>query len=364
MAARVYNVHFMIDFEKPLAGIELITPAPEKIADEAYSQGYQKVADFAGRLGANITISDGSRDERLLNDPDVFTLVGNRTMIREREAALFNLPAAFKIRRPKTIRFDEPEASKPRLPFVLAVRNASSGIGKYFIEEPEQLQTVQMMFEDHAALNPSHGFEIREWIPTPSDYYTSYRVITGPTGEVLAAGLLYNNHKDLDARIPPIRQQEPLLRSTSSIDYWGKSFSAALEDPSSDYYLNSRNICSNIDQGGKCIPLRETPLRPLSSNENDILAAHNIDPDRPVLPDDVAGQAGRVGRWSGKVAGLVIGVDFVQHRDTGESYLLDINTGPGETVWLECRGGRYVTPLSTVVVDMNIDSLRSIVAHR
>ncbi|HEX8762759.1 MAG TPA: hypothetical protein VF733_03275 [Candidatus Saccharimonadales bacterium] len=237
-------------------------------------------------------------------------------------------------------------------------------MGKYFIEEPGQLETLQQMCEDHTLLNPRGIFEVREWIPTPSNSYTTYRVLTGPTGGILAAGLIYNHNKDSDRRIPPTYQNPPLLRSSSTIYFWGKSFSGPLEDPHSDYFLNSRDIRSNIHQGGKCIPLVEHPPREISHYEKEVLAAHGIDPDLPLLPRDIVRQAPVVGRVVGKVAGMVIGQDYIQHRDTQESYLIDINTGPGEATWLECHGGRDFTSPARAITQMSIAGLLSIAGIR
>lgn len=107
-----------------------------------------------------------------------------------------------------------------RFPYMIAVPADSGGFGKYFIERPEQLETFQRLVDyDHARYSLSDWYEVREFVPTPSNHYTSYRVITSPVGEILAAGLLYSEQsKDRPRRIEMELTKPPIDQHTN---IWG-----------------------------------------------------------------------------------------------------------------------------------------------
>lgn len=73
------------------------------------------------------------------------------------------------------------------------------------------------------------------------------------------------------------------------------------------------------------------------------------------MPDGISRQATIVGKHVGKVAGLVLGSDFINDR------FLEANTGPGTATWNECwNGGARGASDEVAVEQMLTHSLHSI----
>lgn len=351
----------------PLTGVTLLRPDQYAYNDDLYGPIFGRIARHARELGATI-ISDPSGQPDfhryyLLDDPNAFTLLGSVTVIKEATANMYAQAKQNTFVYPTTYDYrDAPEELAP--PFVLACRGQDGGQAKYFIENAEQATKVRkLLIEDHSQFDLSRAFEIREWVETPSDRYTSYRTITSPVS-VLAAGLLYSKHsKGDDRRISRALTTEPITERTNM---WGRSVLNAFEDPRSPYFLNSRDICSNIERGGGCIPLMGSNRRELTSVEKSILSAHGIDPARPALPEFVSRSAMHVATHVGRVTALVIGSDHLQDaRQHNVSEFLEVNSGPGLQTWAECwYGGSRELSDSEAIQHMQSSALQSIVQHR
>jgi hypothetical protein len=206
--------------------------------------------------------------------------------------------------------------------------------------------------------NPGDNFTVAKWIETPSDHYTSYRVIVSPVA-VLAAGLLYSRHtKDhRKERVPahdPFDEHSRVTTVPAILD--------CFEDPRSPYFLNSRAIASNVSRGGRCIPLMGDNRRTLTAGEEIILDAHGIDRTQPSLPEHVRRPAMAVARQVGRTVGLVAGLDFL--HDAGQldtSQFLEFNTFPGFATWNECcNGGAAGATWEEASLQMHRSALHSI----
>ncbi len=218
------------------------------------------------------------------------------------------------------------------LPFV-AASDEQCGRGKYLIESPDQAQRLQAFSRpaDDAVVSPP--MELREYVPTPGDRYTSFRILTAPTGDILAAGLLYSGHRKTQRRVT-VDGFVPCAEIYRHINQ--------LESPTSPYFFDALDIRSNIAQGGHCIPLTGIGAeRPKDDTEQAVLISHGMYPDTPQLPKELADAASHLGRTAGKAAGLVCGQDYLMHARTGDFYFLEGNTTPGIKTYEACH---YQTP--------------------
>ncbi|HEY5668143.1 MAG TPA: hypothetical protein VIR03_03185, partial [Candidatus Saccharimonadales bacterium] len=140
----------------------------------------------------------------------------------------------------------------------------------------------------------------------------------------------------------------------------GADLRLLLETPTSPYFLNSRDVRSNLQQGGSCIPLYGDNRRTLTPVEEEILSEHGIDLLSPEVPQDIQRQMRTLGSLVLRHHDLATGADFIQHRDTNRYHLLEINDGPGLQTFGECwHAGE---PLSDIDLEaelliMALDSL-------
>lgn len=172
-------------------------------------------------------------------------------------------------------------------PFLLSYRAISMGHCKYLISTEEQLDTFLHFLEiyqdgDNPNSNYEQLFHVREFIPTPSDRYTSYRVLTTASGDIIAATLHYSAHTKGTATIT---KDQRAVDASSLLD----TVKATLENPESPLYLNAPDVRSNLAVAGKSIPLMGgRNARPITPYEQTVLEAHGIDPHTPRPPSKTA----------------------------------------------------------------------------
>ena len=135
----------------------------------------------------------------------------------------------------------------------------------YVIEEQAQLDKLHSL-----SSNVTKQFDpyliFQPLIETPSDYFTSIRVLLWADWNIYGAGLLYNapahsttQLRVTDEEIPPI---------------WVK-LDSLLQSTHNPYALHSRRVQSNHSQGGGIIPLTHTPY-PHTGQESSILQHHTM----------------------------------------------------------------------------------------
>jgi hypothetical protein len=227
-------------------------------------------------------------------------------------------------------RFDS-FAARPHEPTLAYIEGLSGGDGKYALDTPEQKEKMKQLFENEpwAKQQFDRILTFKPIIETPSDRYTSYRVLTTATGDIVASGLLYSQE----------REEGQALTDTTAVnpDYYSPFMMDFLDDPRSPYCLNARDITSNVRAGGGCIPLDPTnQSRPITAKEQEILDAHGIEGQQ--APDVVKNAAQKIGKHLGGESALVYGIDFMQDTD-GNIWFLEVNTGPGVQVMNEVANG-------------------------
>lgn len=176
-------------------------------------------------------------------------------------------------------------------------------------------------------------FEIRPFIHTPSDFYTAFRVVTGPSGDPIAGGLYYSGHSKKGEPRRIVNDRISYTRPGSIIHY----IRTSLEDPdTSPYFLNATDVRSNVDCGGSVIALMGDSRRLPTDEERGILRAHNIDPDKSAVPERLVEIASYVGRTLGPHVNLLIATDFLVSADLADGGCCEVNTSPGDVLYEAC----------------------------
>ena len=233
---------------------------------------------------------------------------------------------------PKQERYDRYQES-PYFPVLLKGAYGHIGKDKYPIEGPEQLALVNNFFyrkypidcdpENYCWSIRQHlaaSFYTQELIETPSDRYTSYRVLVTPEGEILASELFYSEPKD---SMPTMQKEGKYVEAGSSL----LEYFEMVESP---FYLAAKNVFSNRSQGGNGIVLDGNKYsRPPNEVEKKILTAHGLDASQPRLASEIREKSQAAAHELAATTDLVVGIDWIQQADTGKFYFLEVNPGPG-----------------------------------
>ena len=216
--------------------------------------------------------------------------------------------------------------------WMLAYRARDRGHGKYLLETSDQLAKIVHLgrvYTEKTGKRLYDNFMVRPYVKTPSNYFTSYRVLVNSAGYIQGAGLLYSGHaKNSDRKIVHACKDF----GDSRLAFMVRRF----EDPESPYFLDARDVRSNILCGGSMIALMGENRQPLRDGEAAILEAHNIDPSRTQIPRDIAQIASSIGRLIGPELDLVLGLDFIQNTQDERS-LLEVNCGPTAAAYNVCH---------------------------
>lgn len=201
----------------------------------------------------------------------------------------------------------------------------------YRLREPWQLARLQQAYADHGALLAPIGGDLQEFIPPVSDRYTSFRVVTTATGEIVAAGLFASSQTTQEA--PPTIQFDRFDKVEAMAAKYSRYRDILVakrlfEDPASPYFLAAEDVRSNIAVGGKSFQLMGPgAVRVLDPTDRKLLAAHRIDPDHPALPTLIAGASRPISEFMGQRLGLLLGIDFML-GPKGEVVYLETNLEP------------------------------------
>lgn len=218
--------------------------------------------------------------------------------------------------------------AKHTMPLVLSNVWLDGGQQKYVLDNAHQIKTAAQFFRHYP--DDASPFKVSEFIETPSDRYTSFRVLVDGSGTLLAAGLLYSRHECSARKRMPESQMD--------LGYSEHPF----DSPDSPYFLQSRDFRSNMRLGGTVIPLVGEFAGHSKSNhprlESEILLQHGITPESPQIPIDIAEQARAIGQLVCQQSSLFIGVDFLMDtkRDR-EAVFLELNTYAGSGTYHACH---------------------------
>lgn len=376
---------------------------PEQV--QAEMQNRRDLLERAEQIGLtvvreSITISEDSRD----------FMAGSKSLPRDQEEAVLRAVVP-DIAIPETADFETYDRN-PFFPAVAKNHEVDGGLFKYLLERPEQwtamrklvvgepllevraedlaeYQAVQKQaaaaFRDNpqdsaeyqnwkqhlaswhsyveASRNPLQGrnfmdfFGYQKFIDTPSDHFSSYRVLTSASGDILASSLYYSDGRASDLQ-PRVISKPPheLGRGVEGVFEY-------LLDPQSLAYMAPRSFQSNSSKGGHGVVLDPTEhAKPRTEHDNEVLAAHGLSTEYPELPQKIRAASSVIGRTLGRRLGIVVGIDWIQEKETGTLNYLEINAGPGSVAFAEANYDRYqAASAAEVSRDMHFAALESLV---
>lgn len=311
----------------------------------------RELASFGAELGIDFVEKAQFEDAEA---PDEYTLKGRwHTDLEEIADVRGAVP---EVNIPGVYTFEEfdraphfPVVAKPHMLYGTPW-HTSQGEGKFLIENEEQWVRFRAFLVDQSLPFPigskwegyqavpntqnlgKNAFYFQDFVETPSDRYTSVRVVVTATGHILCSSLLYSDTK---------MGEEPTLQIDSE-NYWigpGNEMTDALKLPNSPVYLGSKAIFSNRSMGGGGIVLNpDSHSKEASPTEMDILRAHGFDPDEPQLPEELARLSTLIAQRFGKKKGIVLGIDWVLGKDGTWRYL-ETNVSPGMKTYLDTHMG-------------------------
>jgi hypothetical protein len=211
------------------------------------------------------------------------------------------------------------DGEKP-LPVVLKVNEGSRGENIFFVEKLEQLvnyfdrefyrKGIRVSLGDSLEMHETtlpdpEEYHVSEFIDSPSDHYTHFRILTF-RDQILGAVLNYSSNKKSDES----RMSEKYGRGTPGrMPNWTTA-------PESPMYLTQ-------------IPVTITPnSREINDYERTVLEKHGINPNNPELPINLVGLAKRVGTLLSEHGSAYLGQDWIMDRK-GNFYCLEVNDAPG-----------------------------------
>src|SRR3989338_3645786 len=150
---------------------------------------------------------------------------------------------------------------------------------------------------------------VQEFIETPGDRFTSYRVVTA--GDVIVGCVLTVSGQT----------KSEIMRGGKAKDFYQKSARM----------FHTYPIVSNVAAGGIQIPVSHDSykqFRGLDEWEKQVLMAHNIDPYTLGMPEHLRRLATSAGRAAAKHGILISGQDWLKDG-RGNFYFSEVNEYPG-----------------------------------
>ena len=299
----LFNVHQLGDYFQGMIGLSTIR---KEFVKKLESQGF--------------VVTEDKYDE----DPNIVYLIMNNAAIQcDDNDSLSQYKKSFdermfeaagpNINYPYSVNIED-FFKYPFFPAVFKNESTNAGKDKILIETPEQLEIFKKFYESYKN-NPKYKSEFdcsifQQLIETPTDNKTYMRVLMAASGDVLGASLKYSR--------PSMRERE--LQGT---------LERHLLDPKSPYYLNSTQMF-NYYSGGGNINLGQSRF---NYEEREILIAHGIDPDNPVIPEEVLEIASNIAVNANKELGIMCGIDFIMDRTDGKWYYLENQAFPAIEEW-------------------------------
>jgi hypothetical protein len=172
-----------------------------------------------------------------------------------------------------------------------------------------------------ANLNKHGRWIFQEFIDTPSDFYSSYRVLVDGYGHIHYSQLNVSGFEKGIQRIVSNPKHVPIFGGVQI----GDSLFDLLLHPESPLFVNSLDFRSNISRGGNRILLNGD--KNMDPQTRKIIEAHSLDPDNPILPETIRQLTVEIGILC-RNAFPYVGIDFIQGKD-GKLYFLESNADPG-----------------------------------
>lgn len=214
---------------------------------------------------------------------------------------------------PKTVEMEE-YFKEPFYPAVLKNEVMNGGKDKFFIETPEQVAIIKRFYDKFKG----NGYigqnlectKFQQFIKTPTEHKTYMRVLISASGDVLGASLKYSKMSN-----QVIRDKGPLEEY-----FWDKN---------SEFYLGCEGMFNYYSGGGNIVFGQSR----LSYEEREILKAHEINPDNPVIPEEIIEVSSNIATSSNREIGLLCGIDFIYNAEDKKWYYLELQAYPAIEEW-------------------------------
>ncbi|MCB9835083.1 hypothetical protein H6792_03595 [Candidatus Nomurabacteria bacterium] len=233
----------------------------------------------------------------------------------------FNSPIGF----PLGFTYMELESERRDIepPFVLKDTAQQRGRGKLLVVD-EKAKKKLLSYLKTKKKKDKATLVVEQYIETPTDRNTSYRLIATPDGGIDFATLLYSEDYSSQGYVGP-NDVGVLL--------------APLASKNSRHFIGSPAITSNTGDNREVIGLTHADLAlgsfyelaRLSDTDQGILDSHQISSKTREAPDSIIRAGFAVARIIGASIGVSLGIDLIQGRDDGILYLLEVNSQPQYT---------------------------------
>ncbi len=267
-------------------------------------------------------------------ESDIDTLIENSLDLRKKELSWDEeLKMIYILGLPIPLTKKVSEATKADV-FPCIIKNPESRKGKevFQIDSFKTFGIFQKFLTSSTVLIPSIANEIihydptierekfiyQQYVSTPSEFFTSYRVMVSCAGDVITSALLYSENSKNSKELLQLKNKGKISKNTD-----------ILVIPDSPFFINSQKVVSNISQGGGIIVLEPAGnSKEPTDVEKCILKDHNINSDTPRLPEAIKEKSKLIGKYLGESGiGLFYGIDWVQSKD-GEYFYLETNLSP------------------------------------
>ena len=273
------------------------------------SKGYKIINHISDSDKSTIYLT-GRRQDRNCNSFDEYkNIVDNNIQNTLKENGIV---------KPNTYKFSIKDLinHKYKIPFVLKNENQNGGREKFLINTEEDYENLllactflinkkrnnnstdireQIDYNKYLNLN----FTVQEYIPTPSKYNTTVRILTSSSNDLLYAALKY-------------KEPNKYIDDTTLLGYLlGNIFP-----------LSTKSIVSNTLSGGKNILIGEDNYIDF---EESLLKEHNIDTDQFI---NLLDTSKKVHNKYESELGIICGFDYIYDKDKEKWFLLEYHSRP------------------------------------
>ena len=273
------------------------------------SKGYKIINHISDSNESTIYLT-GRRQDRNCNSFDEYkNIVDNNIQNTLKENGIVK-PNTYKFSLKDLINY------KYKIPFVLKNENQNGGREKFLINTEEDYENLilactflinrksknnsndireQIDYNKYLNLN----FTVQEYIPTPSKYNTTVRILTSSSNDLLYAALKY-------------KEPNKYIDDTTLLGYLlGNIFP-----------LSTKSIVSNTLSGGKNILIGEDNYIDF---EESLLKEHNIDTDQFI---NLLDTSKKVHNKYESELGIICGFDYIYDKDKEKWFLLEYHSRP------------------------------------
>jgi len=157
----------------------------------------------------------------------------------------------------------------------------------------------------------------QQLIKTPTKYQTYIRVLISSSADVLGASLKYSKTEE--------KKREP--QGIFEKIFWNEN---------TEYYLDCKGMFNYYSEGGN-ISFYQPKY---STEKQEILKAHGINPDNPTIPEEVLEVSTSIAQKCNRQLGIICGIDFIYNEKDNKWYYLEIQSFPAIEEWAEKKGIR------------------------